>query len=43
MNAQDPAIQILNGAGKHLHAKEIAEGIIEASLWSSDGKKREAP
>ncbi|MDX8407835.1 MAG: winged helix-turn-helix domain-containing protein [Mariprofundaceae bacterium] len=38
MNVQDAVIQILKDAGKPLHAKEIAERIIEAGLWSSDGK-----
>ena len=42
MNVQDAAIQILKEAGKPLHAKEIAERIIEAGLWSSDGKTPEA-
>jgi restriction system protein len=35
MNVQDAALQILKDAGKPLHAKEIAERIIEAGLWSS--------
>lgn len=34
MNAQDAAIQILKDVGKPLHAKEIAERIIEVGLWS---------
>lgn len=38
MNVQDAAIQILKDAGKPLHAKEIAERIMEAGLWSSDRK-----
>ena len=38
MNVQGAALQILKDAGKPLHAKEIAEQIIEADLWSSDGK-----
>lgn len=42
MNVQDAAIQILKDAGKPLHAKVIAERIIEAGLWSSDGKTPEA-
>ncbi|NCD33972.1 MAG: hypothetical protein EOL87_11230 [Spartobacteria bacterium] len=42
MNVQDAAIQILKAAGKPLHAKEIAERIMEAGLWSSDGKTPEA-
>lgn len=32
MNVQDAAIQILKDAGKPLHAKEIAERIMEAGL-----------
>ncbi|MBL7048911.1 MAG: hypothetical protein ISR96_05280 [Nitrospira sp.] len=42
MNIQDAAIKILKDAGKPLHAKEITERIIEAGLWSSDGKTPEA-
>jgi restriction system protein len=42
MNVQDAAIQILKDAGKPLHAKEIAERIMEAGLWASDGKTPEA-
>ena len=42
MNVQDAAIQILKDAGKHLHAKEITERIIEAGFWSGDGKTPEA-
>lgn len=42
MNVQDAAIQILKDAGKPLHAKEIAEQITAAGLWSSDGKTSEA-
>ena len=42
MNVQDAAIQILKDAGKPLHAKEIAERMIGAGLWSSDGKTPEA-
>jgi G:T-mismatch repair DNA endonuclease (very short patch repair protein) len=38
MNVQDAAIQISKDAGKPLHAKEIAERIVEAGLWSSDSK-----
>ena len=41
MNVQDAAIQILKDTGKPLHAKEITERIMEASLWSSDGKTPE--
>lgn len=41
MNVQDAAIQILKEAEKPLHPKEIAEQIIEAGLWSSDGKTPE--
>ncbi len=36
MNVQDATIQILKDAGKPFHAKEIAERIMEAGLWSSD-------
>ncbi len=42
MNVQDAAIQILKEADKPLHAKEIARRIMEAGLWSSDGKTPEA-
>ncbi|MDH3348119.1 MAG: HTH domain-containing protein [Desulfobulbaceae bacterium] len=42
MNVQNAAIQILQDTGRPLHAKEIAERIIEAGLWSSDGKTPEA-
>ena len=42
MNVQDATIQILKDAGKPLHAKEIAEQIRKAGLWSSDGKMPEA-
>jgi restriction system protein len=42
MNVKDAAVQILKNAGKSLHAKEIAERMIEAGLWSSDGKTPEA-
>ena len=38
MNVQDAAIQILKDAGKPLHAKEIAERIMEAGLWIAKGK-----
>ncbi len=38
MNVQDAAMEILKGAGKPLHAKEIAERIIAAGLWQSEGK-----
>jgi len=38
MNVQDAAIQVLKEAGKPLHAKEIAERIIEAGLWVAKGK-----
>lgn len=42
MKIQDAAIQILRGAGKPLHVKEITERIMEAGLWSSDGKTPDA-
>ncbi len=38
MNVQDAAIQVLKKAGKPLHAKEIAERIIESGLWVAKGK-----
>ena len=38
MTIQDAAIQILKEVGKPLHAKEITERIMEADLWSSEGK-----
>ncbi len=40
MSVLDAAIQVLKEAGKPLHAKEIAERIMEAGLWSSDGKTK---
>jgi restriction system protein len=42
MNVQDAVIQILQDAGKPLHAKEIAERIMEAGLWIAKGKTQEA-
>lgn len=42
MSIQDAIKQILKEAGKPLHAKEITEQIIEAGLWSTDGKTPEA-
>ena len=42
MNVQDAAVEILKGAGKPLHAKEIAERIIAAGLWQSAGKTPDA-
>lgn len=42
MSVQDAAIQILKAVGKPLHAKEIAKRIMEAGLWSSDGKTPES-
>lgn len=42
MNIQDAVTRILKDAGQPLHAKEIAERIIEAGLWSSSGKTPEA-
>lgn len=42
MNVQTAAIEVLRGAGKPLHAKDIAEQIIAAGLWTSAGKTPEA-
>jgi restriction system protein len=42
LNVQDAAVEILMGAGKPLHAKEIAERIIAAGLWQSQGKTPDA-
>lgn len=42
MTVQDAAIQILSTAGKPLHAKEIAERVIEAGLWEPKGKTPDA-
>jgi restriction system protein len=42
LNVQAAALEILKGAGRPLHAKEIAEQIITAGLWQSDGKTPEA-
>ena len=42
MSVQSAAIEVLKGAGKPLHAAEIAKLIIEAGLWKSDGKTPEA-
>ncbi len=38
MNARDAALEILKKAGRPLHAKEIAEQIMAADLWQSEGK-----
>ena len=42
MNVQDAAVEILKGAGKPLHAKEIAKRIIDGGLWKSEGKTPDA-
>ena len=42
MTVQDAVTQILSDTGKPLHAKEIAARIIDAGLWSSEGKTPEA-
>ena len=42
MNAQAAALEILRGAGKPLHAKEIAEQIMAAGLWQAGGKTPDA-
>jgi len=42
MNVQTAAIEVLRGAGKPLHTKDIAEQIIAAGLWRSAGKTPEA-
>lgn len=42
LNVQDAALEILKGAGRPLHAKEIAEQIMAAGLWQSDGKTPDA-
>jgi len=42
LNVQDAAVEILKGAGKPLHAKEIAKRIIDGGLWKSEGKTPDA-
>ena len=42
MSVLSAAIQVLKEAGKPLHATEIAERILKADLWKSDGKTPEA-
>jgi len=42
MNVRDAAIQILQEAGKALHAKDITEQIMAAGLWQSGGKTPDA-
>jgi len=42
LNVQAAALEILNGAGRPLHAKEIAEQIMAAGLWQSGGKSPDA-
>ncbi len=38
MNAQAVALEILKRAGRPRHAKRIADQIMAAGLWQSDGK-----
>ena len=42
MNVQAAALEILKGAGRPLHAREIAEQIMAAGLWQSGGKTPDA-
>jgi restriction system protein len=42
LNVQAAAMEILKGAGRPLHAKEIAEQILAAGLWQSGGKTPDA-
>lgn len=42
MDVKAAAIQVLQQAGTALHAKEITERIMAASLWHSEGKTPEA-
>jgi len=42
MSIQSAVIQVLNEAGKPLHANEITKLILQAGLWTSDGKTPEA-
>ncbi len=42
MNVKDATIKILKEAEKPLHVKDISTRIIDAGLWSSDGKTPEA-
>ena len=42
MDVKTAAIQVLQQAGTALHAKDIAEQIMAAGLWQSDGKTPDA-
>ena len=42
MSVQSATIQVLKEAGTALHAKDIAEQIMAAGLWQSDGKTPDA-
>jgi restriction endonuclease Mrr len=42
MDVKTAAIQILQQAGTALHAKDIAEQIMAAGLWQSEGKTPDA-
>ena len=42
MDVKTAAIQVLKQAGTALHAKDIAEQIMAAGLWQSDGKTPDA-
>jgi hypothetical protein len=42
MDVKTAAIQVLKQAGTALHAKNIAEQIMAAGLWQSDGKTPDA-
>lgn len=38
MNVQEAAVQILKGAGKALHVKEITKRILAKGLWETSGR-----
>lgn len=42
MDVKTAAIQVLRQAGTALHAKDIAEQIMAAGLWQSEGKTPDA-
>jgi len=42
MDVKTAAIQVLQQAGTPLHAKDIAEQIMAAGLWHSEGKTPDA-
>jgi len=42
MDVETAAIQILQQAGTALHAKDIAERVMAAGLWQSEGKTPDA-